>query len=168
MINRTDLYITPERSKIVREDIADGSEPEIRFYILVVVSTMIAAFGLVSNSTAVVIGAMLVAPLMTPIFGIALALIRSDARLLGRAMQAEVAGVVAAILMGFILGKIYPGLEPTGEMLARTQPQIFDLLVAILLSPLPLFLLWPMRGCVLPWAHMPEGSVRFYCFSVTF
>lgn len=67
MISRTDLYITPERSKIVWEEIADGSEPEMRFYILVIVSTMIAAFGLVSNSTAVVIGAMLVAPLMTPI-----------------------------------------------------------------------------------------------------
>jgi len=131
MINRDDLSVTAERSRIVREEIAEGSEPGMRFYILVVISTMIAGFGLVMNSTAVVIGAMLVAPLMTPIFGIALALVRSDAHLLGRAGRAEIAGVVAAILMGIVLGKIYPGLEPTPEMLARTQPQLFDLLVAL-------------------------------------
>jgi uncharacterized hydrophobic protein (TIGR00271 family) len=131
MLNRDGLYVTPERSRIVRQEIADGSEPGIRFYILVVISTMIAGFGLAMNSTAVIIGAMLVAPLMTPIFGIALALIRSDANLLGQATRAETAGVVAAILMGVVLGKLYPALEPTSEMLARTQPQLFDLLVAV-------------------------------------
>jgi len=98
---------------------------------MVVISTMIAGFGLTMNSTAVIIGAMLVAPLMTPIFGMALALIRSDAHLLGRAARAEIVGVVAAILMGIVLGMIYPALEPTPEMLARTQPQLFDLLVAV-------------------------------------
>ena len=131
MLNRDGLYVTPKRARIVRQEIADGSEPGIRFYILVVISTMIAGFGLAMNSTAVIIGAMLVAPLMTPIFGMALALIRSDANLLGQAARAEIAGVVAAILMGVVLGKLYPALEPTPEMLARTQPQLFDLLVAV-------------------------------------
>jgi len=131
MISRDDLYVPPERARIVRQEIADGSEPGIRFYLMVVVSTMIAGFGLAMNSTAVIIGAMLVAPLMTPIFGMALALIRSDAHLLGKAARAEIAGVVVAILMGVVLGKVYPGLEPTPEMLARTQPQLFDLLVAV-------------------------------------
>ena len=123
--------ITPERARVVIQEISEASEPGLRFYILVVVSTMIAGFGLTMNSTAVIIGAMLVAPLMTPIFGMALALIRGDAHLLGRASQAEIAGVVAAIAMGFILGVIYPSLEPTSEMLSRTQPQLFDLMVAI-------------------------------------
>ncbi|MEN8808614.1 MAG: DUF389 domain-containing protein, partial [Desulfobacterales bacterium] len=123
--------ITPERAQLVVQEISDASEPGLRFYILVIVSTMIAGFGLTMNSTAVIIGAMLVAPLMTPIFGIALALIRGDARLLGRASQAEIAGVAAAIAMGFILGIIYPSLEPTPEMISRTQPQLFDLMVAI-------------------------------------
>lgn len=131
MINRESLYVTPGRARIVIEEIAEGSEPGFRFYIMVVVSTMIASLGLVTNSTAVIIGAMLVAPLMTPIFGIALSLIRSDAHLFGRAMRAEIAGVAAAIAVGVVLGKIYPSLEPTPEMLARTQPQLFDLLVAI-------------------------------------
>jgi uncharacterized hydrophobic protein (TIGR00271 family) len=123
--------ITPARARVVIQEISDASEPGLRFYILVIVSTMIAGFGLTMNSTAVIIGAMLVAPLMTPIFGIALALIRGDAHLLGRASQAEIAGVVAAIAMGFLLGLVYPSLEPTPEMISRTQPQLFDLMVAI-------------------------------------
>jgi uncharacterized hydrophobic protein (TIGR00271 family) len=125
------LSISPERTQIVVKEIAEGSEPEMRFYIMVAVSTMIASFGLITNSTAVIIGAMLVAPLMTPIFGIALALIRSDAVLFGKALKAEVAGVAAAIAMSLILGLIYPALEPTPEMIARTEPQLFDLLVAV-------------------------------------
>lgn len=124
--------IDQSRVRAVRDDITRGSEPAGRFYILVAVSTMIASFGLVTNSTSVVIGAMLVAPLMTPIFGIALALVRGDTILLGKAIRAEVAGVVAAVMMGFILGHLYPALEPTPEMLSRTQPQLFDLLVAVL------------------------------------
>ena len=123
--------ISPERYKVVLQEISDGSEPAKRFYIMVALSTMIASFGLITNSTAVIIGAMLVAPLMTPIFGIALALIRSDSILLGRAIKAEIAGVVAAILMGVILGMVYPALEPTPEMIARTKPQLFDLLIAV-------------------------------------
>ena len=80
------LNITPERFKIVHSEISDGSEPALRFYILVAVSTLIASFGLIANSTAVVIGAMLVAPLMTPIFGISLALVRGEAMLMVRGL----------------------------------------------------------------------------------
>lgn len=68
--------ITQQCFEIVHNDISEGSEPGPRFYILVAVSTLIASFGLLANSTAVVIGAMLVAPLMTPIFGMSLALVR--------------------------------------------------------------------------------------------
>ncbi len=88
---------------------------------MVAVSTMIACFGLITNSTAVIIGAMLVAPLMTPIFGIGLALIRSDKELFGKALKAEIAGVAAAVAMGIILGLVSPAFEPTPEMLARVQ-----------------------------------------------
>ena len=70
------IKVSKERAIAVYEDIARGSEPELRFYAMVAASTAIAAFGRIMNSTAVVIGAMLVAPLMTPIFGIALALVR--------------------------------------------------------------------------------------------
>jgi uncharacterized hydrophobic protein (TIGR00271 family) len=126
------FYVTRDRFKIVHQDIADGSEPALRFYLMVAVSTLIAGFGLISDSTAVVIGAMLVAPLMTPIFGIALALVRGETGLLGHALRAEILGVLAALAMSFVLGSLIGHYEPTGEMLARTRPNLFDLLVAVL------------------------------------
>lgn len=124
--------MSPARQEAVLQGIEVGSEPGIRFYALVVTSTLIASLGLVANSTAVIIGAMLVAPLMSPIFGVALALVRGDAGLLGRAIRAEVMGVCAAIGIAWIFGSLPLAVEVTPEMLARTQPNLLDLLVAVL------------------------------------
>jgi len=126
------LRISRERFEVVHREISEGSEPAMRFYLLVTLSTLIASFGLISNSTAVVIGAMLVAPLMTPIFGISLALVRGEPGLLGRAVRAEVVGVAAAVTMSFVLGLFLGDFEPTPEMLSRTRPVLFDLIVAVL------------------------------------
>jgi uncharacterized hydrophobic protein (TIGR00271 family) len=98
----------------------------------VATSTLIACLGLVANSTAVIIGAMLVAPLMTPIFGIALALVRGEPRLLGRALRAEGVGVLLGVGIATLFGVMPLALEATPEMLARTQPNLLDLLVAVL------------------------------------
>ena len=126
------IDVSPERVEVLEREIAAGSEPHFPFYLMTAVSTAIAAFGLAMNSTAVVIGAMLVAPLMTPIFGLALALVQGDARLLGRAAKALIAGMLLAITVGAVLGYLLPGLEATSEMLARTRPNLFDLAVALL------------------------------------
>jgi len=126
------LRTSPERIKTVIEEISFGSEPKMSFYALLATSSLIASFGLIANSTAVIIGAMLVSPLMTPILGIALALVRGDTKLLGRAVQSEALGVVLAIGIAAILGLFPLALDATPEMLARTQPNLLDLLVAVL------------------------------------
>jgi uncharacterized hydrophobic protein (TIGR00271 family) len=126
------LSTTPERLQQVIEEISYGSEPKISFYALLTSASLIASFGLIANSTAVIIGAMLVSPLMTPIIGIALALVRGDPPLLGRALRAEALGVVLAIGIAAILGFFPLALEVTPEMLSRTQPNLLDLLVAVL------------------------------------
>jgi len=125
------IKVSDERAVAVYEDIARGSEPKLRFYAMVAASTAIAAFGLIMNSTAVVIGAMLVAPLMTPIFGIALALVRGDATLLGRSIRAEIAGVILTVALAACFGFVIPELGVTQEMLSRTSPNLLDLLVAV-------------------------------------
>jgi len=126
-----DYKISDDRALTVYNEIVKGSEPELRFYILVAVSTAIASFGLIQNSSAVVIGAMLVAPLMTPIFGIALSLIRGDTKLFGKAVKAESIGIVVAVFFAFFLCFLLPGIEVTDEMLSRTRPNLIDLLVAV-------------------------------------
>jgi len=130
------IQLTPERFGEIWRDIVVGSEPAPRYYIMVVVSTLIAGMGLVADSTAVVIGAMLVAPLMTPIFGISLGLVRGNTRLVNKALKAEIVGVFVAVGMGYLVGlflaRVDPGFELTREMVSRTQPNLFDLIVALM------------------------------------
>ena len=98
---------------------------------LLVIATMIACFGLVQNSTAVIIGAMLVSPLMTPIFGITVGLLRGDARLLFASLRAELGGVILAIAAAFLFGMLPFYNSATPEMLSRTEPNLIDLMVAV-------------------------------------
>ena len=126
------LRISPERLPVILDEINYGSEPAGRYYALVATSALIATFGLIANSVAVIIGAMVVAPLMTPIFGLALALVRADSKLLGRALQALTVGVVVAVGVSALFGSLPLALEITPEMLARTRPNLLDLLVAVL------------------------------------
>ncbi|MEM9656765.1 MAG: DUF389 domain-containing protein [Planctomycetota bacterium] len=113
-------------------EIAAGSRVHGRFFVLLITASMIASFGLIADSTAVIIGAMLVSPLMTPIFGVALGMLRGNPRLLARALTSELVGVVLAIGSAYLVG--LPQLTfgaVTAEMLARTQPNLMDLLVAV-------------------------------------
>jgi len=126
------LSVTECRKKTVREDITVGSTPKAAYYLLLGISVLIAGFGLLINSPAVVIGAMLVSPLMTPIFGISLGLVRGDMSLLRNALVAEFGGVLIAIGAAAILGLFPFAQEVTPEMLARTSPTLLDLLVAAL------------------------------------
>jgi uncharacterized hydrophobic protein (TIGR00271 family) len=126
------LSTSPERIKTVIEEISYGSEPKVSFYAMLAASSLIAAFGLIANSTAVIIGAMLVSPLMTPIIGISLGLMRGDTALLGRAIRAEALGVVLAVGIAAVLGLFPLALKVTPEMVARTEPNLLDLLVAVL------------------------------------
>ncbi|SBT04616.1 conserved membrane hypothetical protein [Candidatus Accumulibacter aalborgensis] len=124
--------VSQQRKAAVIDDIAHGSIPRPLYYVLLLVSAGIAAFGLLANSAAVVIGAMLVSPLMAPIFGIALALSRGDLRLLRNALIAEFGGVLLIIAFALVLGLLPFALEVTPEMLARTKPSLLDLFVAAL------------------------------------
>ena len=88
------IDITPERRQEIYESIAEISAPTVTFYVMVALSTTIAAYGLLANSTAVVIGAMLVAPLMGAIFGMALGLSSDDKSLLWKSTVAAVMGAL--------------------------------------------------------------------------
>jgi len=128
--SRSRRLVSPERRQAVLEDIAAGSVPRPMYYVLLGSSVVIATFGLLANSPAVVIGAMLVSPLMTPIFGISVGLSRSDIRLLRSALVAEFGGVGLVILLSFLLGNLPLSFAVTAEMLGRTSPNLLDLFVA--------------------------------------
>ncbi len=98
---------------------------------MVVVSTTIAAYGLLSNSTAVVIGAMLVAPLMGPIFGVALSLASGDRSLFRFSLTSEAAGVFISVLIAFVIGSLPLRADFGAEIIARTHPTLYDIVVAV-------------------------------------
>ncbi|MCB0169089.1 MAG: DUF389 domain-containing protein [Anaerolineae bacterium] len=121
-----------EEQMDVYKQIRRSARPQIDFFMMIGLAAGIATLGLLLNSPAVIIGAMLVAPLMAAIIGMGLAMIQADGRLLSLASQAMLKGVLLAVAMGFLIGFALRSVsEPTAEILGRTSPSPFDLGVAI-------------------------------------
>lgn len=123
--------LTGRWRRTVHETIELGSDPKPSFYALVALSSVIAAFGLLLNSTAIVIGAMLIAPLMMPIFGIAMALAVGDTRMFRAAGISEIFGVILCIGLSCLIGWSSLDVGLGSEILARTKPTTYDILVAV-------------------------------------
>jgi uncharacterized hydrophobic protein (TIGR00271 family) len=101
------------------------------YFIMNILSAVIASYGLVTNSAAVVIGAMLVAMMLGPITGVALAIIDHRMPLLRRSLITMLIGVSLVILVGFIVGWLHKDQPLTAEILSRTQPTSMDLMIAL-------------------------------------
>ena len=105
-----------------------------RFWILLILASIIASAGVVSDSTATVIGAMIVAPLMTPILGTMLGVVLGDRANLFRSIALVLSGAVVAILIGYLLGLgiANPVTAATNAQVAgRVNPRLIDLIAAL-------------------------------------
>jgi uncharacterized hydrophobic protein (TIGR00271 family) len=102
-----------------------------RYLFMIAMSAGIAVLGLLLSSPAVVIGAMLISPLMSPILGLGFGLTLFDFAEVRRALGALGGGVALAIAFTALIVLVSPLKEPTAEILARTRPNLFDLLVAL-------------------------------------
>jgi uncharacterized hydrophobic protein (TIGR00271 family) len=122
--------ISPERHAVVLADIEVGSQPTAMYYAMLGISELIAGFALIIGSDATLIGANVVAPLMTPIIGASLGLMRGDLRLLRTALLAEFGGALVGVVLTYFLGLLPFWGDPTQSLLAQTQPTLIDLLVA--------------------------------------
>ena len=94
-------------------------------------ATVIACYGLLVDSPAGIIGAMVVAMLLGPIAGVSLALVEADMALLGRSLVAEMVGVAIVLATAFLLGLLHPDIPIGPEMQARTEPGSADLVIAL-------------------------------------
>lgn len=115
----------------VYKEVRRGARPDRDFFIMMGLSSIIATFGLLQGSTAVIIGAMLVAPLFTPILALSLAIVQGDIRLLRLAVESALKGITLAIGVAAVLGALSPLRSLTHEILIRTSPNLFDLAVAL-------------------------------------
>jgi uncharacterized hydrophobic protein (TIGR00271 family) len=127
------LRISPEAKPRVYKSVFDAAEViSLNYGLELILSAGIATLGLVLNSPAVVIGAMLVSPLMGPILAAGLSLAASDLYLGVKSLAGVAISIAAAILFSAGIVWLLPFHVPTSEILARTQPNVLDLGVAIL------------------------------------
>ncbi|CAA6818048.1 MAG: Unknown protein [uncultured Sulfurovum sp.] len=112
-------------------NLREESKLNATFMTLLILATMIATFGLYINSASVIIGAMLLAPLMQPIVGVSMGLLRQDIALFMDGTKSVFVGVMAVLLSAMFISWLVPLEQVTSEMNGRLSPTILDMLVAI-------------------------------------
>ena len=126
------LGVGPTRKEEVYIEIYKSvSLKDVSYWVEVLFSAGIATVGLVLNSPAVIIGAMLISPLMGNILANGLSLAAGDLILAWRALIKLILSCGAAITFAFLLVWFLPFKEMTSEILARTRPNVLDLVVAL-------------------------------------
>lgn len=127
---RKSVVGTVEHEQVVARIVEEGGWTP-RYAFMTMMSAGIAVLGLLLSSPAVVIGAMLISPLMSPILGLGFSLALFDFAELRRSVLAFGIGCLLAILFSALIVIASPLKAPTAEILARTRPNLFDLLVAL-------------------------------------
>ena len=115
----------------VLEHVDEAGKLAPRYAFMIVLSCGIATLGLLQNSAAVIIGAMLISPLMGPIIELGMGLATFDLRTVREALRTLAAGTALALATALVIVWASPLQEATSEILARTEPTFFDLLVAV-------------------------------------
>ncbi len=110
----------------------NNAEVKTSYLVLMILSTTLAAFGIFSNSTPVVIGAMILAPLMAPIISLSMATLRQDNQLAINSAKSILAGLLAGFICAVLLTFITPITSPNNEILSRIRPNLLDLGIAVL------------------------------------
>ncbi|MBJ7501946.1 MAG: TIGR00341 family protein [Sphingopyxis sp.] len=116
---------------LILASVARDARLDRKFLLLIILAAMIATLGLLQSSTAVVIGAMLVSPLMGPIMGVGFGLATLESNLIRRSLVTLAAGMAVAILVAMLIIWLSPIRDVTPELRARTQPTLLDLGVAV-------------------------------------
>lgn len=114
-----------------RANIEQNASLDIAYVVMNGLAAVVASYSLLADSTAGVIGAMIIATLLGPIMGIALALVDGNNRLLRTALLAEVIGVGLVLSVSILVGRIHSESPLTAEILARTRPNVLDLMIAL-------------------------------------
>jgi uncharacterized hydrophobic protein (TIGR00341 family) len=125
----------PRIGRVSREElyakISEGAELTPVFVIMVVFAATVAAAGLLRNNVAVIIGAMVMAPLLGPNVALCLATTLGDAPLIRRSIQTNVVGLGLALVFAAVLGFIFPVDQQVPEIALRTQVSLTDVILAL-------------------------------------
>lgn len=138
-VQRAANHIAPamgrEQRITLAKDLMLGSEPNLEFIGLMAAAAMMASFGLLQDSASVIIGAMLIAPLMTPILGAGLALTQGNQPLFRSALFTILLGFISALISSMAFGLLFLCFRQptiTDEMWARCAPSPLDFCVGLI------------------------------------
>lgn len=121
----------PEEIKTLHLQLSQDSAWSKDFILCTVSSCLIATFGLIANSSAVIIGAMIVAPLMLPLRGLAFSACEGELLLFRRAFLSIVGATLVSLFLSSFIAQLVGLQEVSSEISARTQPNLIDLGIAI-------------------------------------
>ena len=127
-----DLHRSKEDEQVTVEYIRNGVEFKGTNLWILIFATVIASLGLNVNSTAVIIGAMLITPLMGPIMGIGLSIGLNDFELMKRSLKSYAVTTLFSVVTATLYFLFTPLDEVQSELLARTSPTIYDVLIALM------------------------------------
>jgi len=126
----------------MRADVVDGlffeppnsTQKQVGFWVLLILSTTIATLGVIADSTAVVIGAMLVAPLMTPIMGVSAGIVNGWMLRVTNSFATIAGGVVVSVGVAWIVAAWAPQIVPlsaNSQIISRVNPTLVDMMIAV-------------------------------------
>jgi uncharacterized hydrophobic protein (TIGR00271 family) len=121
----------PIQLEKLQADLLAESTLDTSYLTLIVGSCAIATFGLLSNSSAVIIGAMIIAPLMLPIRGLAFGALQGNVTLFRKGVISVAVGTVLAVTIAYSLAMLLQIPSYGSEVLARSQPTLLDLGIAV-------------------------------------
>ena len=101
-----------------------SSNPSVSFYPMLLLAAAVATLGLMANSAALIIGAMIIAPLMNPIISTSYAMVTGDSTLLKRSFITLVSGIVLVIAVSFIIATVLGTRLQGTEVMARSKPTV--------------------------------------------
>lgn len=127
--------LNPQLTQVEQNELIWSAEKSasanLDYIVMIVLSAALATLGLLTNSVAVIIGAMLVAPLMSPISSFSTGMATGILHLTRRASVTLFTGVTLALLISIVMGVLLPIDTPTEEMLARGSPNLLDAAIAL-------------------------------------
>ncbi len=122
--------VTRSREELYQK-IVSGAKLDSNFMYMVIMSTIVAAIGLLEDNVAVVIGAMVIAPLLGPNMALALATTLGEGKLLWSALKSNLAGLLTALTLSVLIGFIWPLNFDSHELMMRTDVGMDGIVLAL-------------------------------------
>jgi len=113
------------------QEVEKGARIDSNFVLLVMLATVVAAIGLIENNVAVVIGAMVIAPLLGPNLALSLGTALGDGDLMRKSIKTLTLGILMAIGMSVIIGLLWPGELDSHELISRTNASLDSIALAL-------------------------------------